>query len=142
MLLISLIWWSNCGGQDQNDLQILRCVPIGEDGRKIDDDAECPRYQATIIQLLARPEIFDGKRVIVTGFLHVAFESRGLYIRRQDFDDRLWHNGLWLGTFSESVNECQDDTYVTLEGLFQSRRYGHYGLWSGMITDITRCYTR
>ncbi len=134
-----------CGlyGQELSDAQILRCVPLDGEGRKIAEDAECPRYQTTIIQLLARPEIFDGKRVIVTGYIHRGFEDNGIYVRHQDFEDGLRHNGLWVDSFrvTADAEECQD-SYVILEGLFVSRSYGHYGLWSGRITDVSRCNPR
>jgi len=126
--------------QSQQESLLLRCVPFDDEGRKIANDAPCPKYETTIIQLLARPEVFDGKRVIVRGFVHWEFESSGIYIRREDHDSGLTHNALWI-EFAEDaaqIGTCQD-AYVTLEGIFRAREYGHRGIWSGTISDVSRC---
>ena len=122
------------------DTTLLRCIPFDDQGRKIAADAECPSYKASIIQLLARPEIFDGKRVQVIGFVHLEFEGRGVYIRKQDYQDGLHHNGLWVGSLREAarVHDCQDN-YVIIEGRFDARSHGHMGLWGGSLDDITIC---
>lgn len=118
----------------------MRCWPFDEDGRKIGDDQECPQYETTILQLIARPELFDGKRVSVQGFVHLEFEGRGIYISRQDHSDGLTRNGLWVGGFREGarVRDCQD-RIVVLVGTFHAQEYGHMGLWSGSIEDVSVC---
>ena len=122
------------------DAKLLRCIPFDDGGRKIAADAECPRYKTSIIQLLARPEIFDGKLVQVIGFVHLEFEGRGVYIRKQDYQDGLHHNGLWVGSLREGarIRDCQDN-YVVIEGRFDARSHGHMGLWGGSLADISVC---
>lgn len=88
ILLVLLIASSATAGPVW-EVPYLRCHPFDEQGRKIGDDEECPRFKATIIQLISRPELFDGKRVILQGFVHQEFEGRGLFINRQDYKDRL-----------------------------------------------------
>jgi len=138
--VVSACVFSDAVSQRQPESAILRCLPIDDQGKKVGDDEPCPRYETTIIQLLARPEIFDGKRVIVRGYVHREFESSGIYISQEDYRDRLYHNALWVGAFKKTprVGKCQDQ-YVTLEGIFRAREYGHMGMWSGMITEITVC---
>ena len=105
-----------------------------------DARGNCTLYKASIVQLLARPEVFDSKRVRVTGFIHFEFEGNGIYLHREDYEQRLYSNGLWvqLNERYKPVVPCQN-RYVLIEGLFEGRNQGHMGLWSGAITDITRC---
>ena len=97
-------------------------------------------YEVSIFQLLARPEVFDGKRVRVAGYVHLEFEGNGIYLHREDEQRSLLRNGLWVD-FSQGATmseQCQD-RYVIVEGTFRARHHGHLGLWGGAITDITRC---
>jgi hypothetical protein len=97
-------------------------------------------YDTSIIQLLARPEVFDGRRVRVVGYIHFEFEGNGLYIHREDEKLNLLRNGVWVD-FKQGAaitGSCQDQ-YVVVEGTFNARNHGHLGLWGGAITDITRC---
>jgi hypothetical protein len=106
---------------------------------ELTSDTECI-YKASISQLLAEPQVFDGKRVRVIGYIHVEFESHGLYTRRQDKKLHRYRNSVWVD-FKEGValsRDCQD-RYVLVEGTFNARRHGHLGLWRGAITDITHC---
>ena len=118
----------------------MRCVPFDKEGRKVGDDQECPKYKVSIIQLLANPELYDGKQVVVHGFVHLEFEGRGLYIRKQDHEEHLTHNGLWVGKLNPEarVRNCQDN-YVTVIGMFRAKKYGHRGAWSGALEDISVC---
>jgi hypothetical protein len=135
------IYGSICAAADPKwDSPYMRCLPFDEKGRKIVDDEDCPQYETTIIQLLARPELFDGKRVVIRGYVHREFEDNGIYIRQEDFADHLTHNGLWIGGFRDEarMQNCQDG-YVTLVGVFHAQEYGHMGAWSGTIDDISTC---
>ena len=110
----------------------LRCEPtLGS--------SECI-YDTSITQLLARPEVYDGKRVRLKGYIHFQFEGNGIYPRREDEHGHLYRNGLWVQV-KDGVSlplECQD-RYVLVEGTFVARHHGHYGLLRGAVTDITRC---
>ena len=100
-------------------------------------------YETSIIQLLARPEVYDGKRVRLAGYIHFEFEGNGIYLHREDEQRNLFRNGFWVQVKEGSsiAPQCQD-RYVLVEGTFVSRNHGHLGLWSGAIVDITRCTPR
>lgn len=101
--------------------------------------SECV-YETSIIQLLARPEVFDGKKVRVLGYIHWEFEGNGIYLHREDEQRRLYRNGLWVQTKADAaIQDRCHNTYVLVEGTFKARNYGHMGLWAGAIVDITRC---
>jgi hypothetical protein len=46
----------------------------------------------SMVQLLATPERFHGKRVRFTGFVHLAFEGNGIYLHKEDFDHGIVHD--------------------------------------------------
>lgn len=38
-----------------------------------------------MVDLIANPELFNGMKVLVTGYVHVEFEGRGIYLDRDEF---------------------------------------------------------
>ena len=100
----------------------------------------CPMHKASVIKLIARSEVYEGKRVMVHGFVHFEPEGRSLYISRRDAEDDLTENALWLGEFraNAQIEDCQD-RYATVVGTFRGESYGHMREWSGAIEEITMC---
>jgi hypothetical protein len=96
-------------------------------------------YTASIIDLIANPDLFDGKRIRTFGYIHFEFEGNGIYLHQEDYARSLYANGLWVN-LAQNVSrvDCQD-RYVLVEGTFRARDRGHLGLWSGAIGEITRC---
>ena len=95
----------------------------------------------SLYQLVTTPERFEGRKVRVKGYLHLEFEGDGLYPHREDFQRSLLKNGVWF-----NAEQCGsiagvpiNDEYVLVEGTFSSENTGHMGLWSGEISDVTRC---
>jgi hypothetical protein len=107
---------------------------------EVDSDGKCALYGASIVQLLARPEVFDGKKVRVTGFIHFEEEGNGIYLHQEDYQRHLNSNGLWVEVRKGTKvgSQCQD-RYVLIEGVFHAADHGHMGLWNGAIKDVTRC---
>jgi len=93
----------------------------------------------SLIQLIARPQDYDGEYVRVFGFYRHEFEGTALYLHREDYEHALYKNGLWMTTFSQSpALSAHNMTYVLVEGRFNAKRRGHLSLWSGEISEITR----
>jgi hypothetical protein len=102
---------------------------------------ESQPMDAAVVQLITTPERFEGKRIRVAGYLHLEFEGNGLYAHQEDFEHSLYKNGLWI-----NIDRCGDagrpsinDVYVLVEGQFTDQDQGHMGLWSGSLSEITRC---
>jgi len=112
--------------------QRLRCVEVNA-------TKTCVLYTASIIDLIANPDLFDGKRIRTFGYIHFEFEGNGIYLHHEDYARSLYANGLWVN-LAQNVSraECQD-RYALVEGTFRARDRGHLGLWSGAIGEITRC---
>ena len=112
---------------------------LGPHCDEVDSTDRCLLYNASLLELIARPELFEGRRVRVTGYVHLEFEGNALYLGRHDLQHRQYANGLWVEFLTGMANkECQDK-FVVIEGTFVSGDRGHLGMWSGAIQEITRC---
>jgi hypothetical protein len=73
------------------------------------------------------------------GYIHFDYESNGIYLHQEDMQHHLYKNGLWVSLKrGASETGCQD-AYALIEGTFNMTYTGHLGLWSGAVTEITRC---
>lgn len=97
-------------------------------------------YDVSIVELIANPAKYDGKRVRLMGYIHFEFEGNGIYLHKDDQQFSLGYNGLWVEWAERATRspECQD-TYALIEGTFRATHRGHMSLWSGAITGMTRC---
>jgi len=94
----------------------------------------------TLVQLIANPEKFDGKLIRVIGFLRLEFEGDVLYLHREDYENALLGDGIWVDVTPAITkqNATLNMNYVLLEGVFSSSDRGHMGMWSGTIRQIRR----
>jgi hypothetical protein len=97
--------------------------------------------QVTLLRLLANPEKYDGKEVQVIGYLHLEFEGNGLYLHKEDYDHSILGNMIWVDATPDMQKAIKEinDKYVIIRGVFDAKRHGHMGLFSGTMTKITRC---
>ncbi|MCU1301439.1 MAG: hypothetical protein JWQ87_1723 [Candidatus Sulfotelmatobacter sp.] len=94
----------------------------------------------TLVQLIANPERFDGKLIRVIGFLRLEFEGDVLYLHREDYENAILGDGIWVDVTPAIAKEktTLNMNYVLLEGVFSSSDRGHMGMWSGAIKQIRR----
>jgi hypothetical protein len=90
--------------------------------------------------LISHPELYDGRRVRVVGFCRLEFEGDSLYAQSADYFHQVYKHGMWLDLDAEARRADLDlsDRYVVVEATFDAKRQGHMGLWSGMLTAVTR----
>src|SRR5271157_445695 len=95
---------------------------------------------ATLVQLIANPDKFDGKLIRVIGFLRLEFEGNVLYLHREDYENAILGEGIWVDVTPEITKQSKtlNMHYVLLEGTFSSNDRGHMGMWSGTIKRIRR----
>ena len=74
------------------------------------------------------------------GFLRLEFEGNVLYLHREDYDNAILGDGIWVDETSEMNKQRAklNMSYVLLEGIFSSRERGHMGMWSGTIKEVRR----
>ena len=111
---------------------------IGRDSTQLLYKSKNDVYIVSMIRLIATPEKYHDKEIIVSGYLNLQFEGNAIYIHKQDYENGLTKNGLWVN-FSEEVPKVQisdaNGKYVMLRGTFDMERTGHFGLWSGTINN-------
>ena len=112
----------------QNDTIVQRTVVKQE-----------PYIDVSIIQLIANPEKYDGKRIKVAGYVNLEFEGTALYLGREDFEHGLLKNALWLEMKSDRGGTFHKE-FVSMIGTFDMKIKGHFGSYSGCIKSITSCY--
>ena len=102
--------------------------------------AETDVVDVTMVQLISNPERFDGKVVRVIGFLRLEFEGDVLYLHREDYENAILGDGIWVDATPEITKQTKtlNMHYVLLIGTFSSRDRGHMDMWSGTITKISR----
>jgi hypothetical protein len=97
----------------------------------------------SIICLIANPQAWDGKRVLVQGYMMVGRQEGGavLYLSREDarhgigknslaldFEERQWETG-----FVKTL----DRKWVIIEGVFDETYTGHLDTTAGGIRTVT-----
>jgi len=94
----------------------------------------------SLVQLIANPQNFDGRLIRVIGFLRLEFEGNVLYLHREDYENAILGNGIWVDVTPDIKKQSKtlNMNYVLLEGIFSSSDRGHMGMWSGSIKKIGR----
>jgi hypothetical protein len=101
----------------------------------------------SIINLIATPEKYHGEKVLVDGYMVFDFESNGLYLTKGSADNSMTKDALWLSLeefFDKLPEEVGggylrlNESYVMVEGVFDAEDKGHFDLYSGAISKISR----
>jgi hypothetical protein len=92
----------------------------------------------SMIDLIAKPELYHHKRVHVLGFLRLEFEGNALYFSRVDAEYRNTKNGLWVEVDPKGPFGTLNNKWVRVEGEFDRDDKGHLGIFSGTIKTIKR----
>ena len=105
-------------------------------GAEIRHDAK----HVPLLRLIATPERFDGVLVRTIGFLWLEFEGDALYLHREDYENGITKQSVWLDLPSAQSAEQRRlrGNYVLVEGVFVAGRSGHLGLHAGEIGKINR----
>ena len=110
----------------------------------VDGNQRCILWHPSLLELIARPEAYDGKRVRVIGFVNFEFEGNAIYLSSSDWEHQVVANSVWVdppaGFESDSgpAKKQPNRRYVILDGTFNAHKRGHLGLVSGGLEHITR----
>lgn len=100
--------------------------------------------EVSMIQLLANPSHYHGKRVRVVGVASLDFEANHLFLSKEHLKYSVQKNALWINmdfnALKKSENEAEEynGKYVLIEGTFNKDETGHMEMNSGGIDKITR----
>ena len=92
----------------------------------------------SILLLIASPERYEGKPVMVFGFYHQTvhpFHSASvLYLHREDYEHELTLNSLWI---ERPEGTELNDGYAVVTGIFSTKVNGDLGGWDAGICNVT-----
>ena len=103
--------------------------------------ADDPRdTTVSLIQLIASPATFDGKRISLVGYVVLDADHNAVYLGESDARYGISRNALWLDApaLGESARLRFYQQYVFIEGRFNAQRRGHRELFGGTIEQIGR----
>lgn len=95
----------------------------------------------SIVNLLTTPSAYNGKRVTVIGCVRLDLEGTVLYLHRDDYENLILSNAIWLSFGEKWPTASQrnlEGRYVIVEGRFDSTYHGHFRLYPGALTEISR----
>ena len=98
----------------------------------------------SLINLIASPGEFHGKKVRVIGVSVIEFEGNSLYLSREHLLNGVTKNAVWISPNYQILKKTEEKLskfngeYVLIEGTFNKNDHGHMGLLSGSIENITR----
>lgn len=61
----------------------------------------------SMVQLIANPEKFDGKLIRIIGFLRLEFEGDALYLHREDYENGIMGDAIWVDVNSEITRQAK-----------------------------------
>jgi hypothetical protein len=81
-------------------------------------------YKVSMINLIANPEKYDGKKVFITGYIDIGYESY-IFLNKDDYKNRNYSNGLAIATFlntspTELIKKRYNHNYIDLIGRFHT----------------------
>lgn len=98
----------------------------------------------SILRLLARPELYLGKRVQVIGFYRRGQELRSVFLSSDDARAGNPQNALWVDFSGIERNKLIDSRvksgWVQVAGTFYydpAKGAGHMGMWPAELREIT-----
>jgi hypothetical protein len=86
--------------------------------------------RVSIVSLIASPDRYEGKAVVVTGFFRADFEHSAIYLNEDDGKHSIKPNGFWL---EGRIPDHMRNQYVTVQAIFTTAMRGHLGGWPGTL---------
>jgi len=93
----------------------------------------CVLWGPSLVKLITRPEIYDGRRVRVVGWLNFEIEDSALYLSQTDSENGLTRSTVWIDpppNFASArgpTGPQPNRRYVIVEGYLQREAAGAHG---------------
>ena len=120
---------------------VISLIMIGCSPTALDSQVATRLADVSLVRLLATPEKFEGSSVRTLGFLQPAHSGSALHLNQEDAKGTLVMNALWL-----KAAPCLRQSgapirrgYVLIEATFTAVRHGPNNVYSGELSDVTRC---
>jgi len=94
----------------------------------------------SLVRVIASPEQYAGKRIMITGYYVAAFEHSAIYITRDDARVGNPQQSLWIGGPKEGYDvKYPRKGFISVVGTLKYKSgegAGHMGIWLGEIVDV------
>lgn len=100
-------------------------------------------YEVSLIRLIAHPEIYHGKTVVVYGIGNFAFEGNSIFLNGEIYKKYSTKNSVWLNFSEDFIDENFDKLnelngkYVKVVGVFDAGKHGFFASRSGSLDVIS-----
>jgi hypothetical protein len=94
--------------------------------------------EPSLLQLLADPGRYDGRRVVVVGYCRLEVEGAAIYLHKEDYVRGLGNKLRLDIPISEITPQRKRIKYCLVEGTFNAKDTGQMGGFTGAIESITR----
>ncbi len=94
---------------------------------------------ASLLQLIANPEKFDGKTVVVEGVTNIDFEGNAIYLSKEHWKHSISSFGVWLDLDPKLAKDRKwaNGLYCVIKATFRAGDRGHMGLFMGSLTEVS-----
>ena len=107
------------------------------------DDPFYPWYATPVsfFQVLGNPDFYDGRKIMIKGYLHTKFEDIALYFSKDCADRLMDENAVWVHWKVDSnnvimVKDVGDGEWVSLTGIFRAGQGGHRGSFPATLDSV------
>ena len=91
----------------------------------------------SLMAVISNPDRYDGRYMLVKGYIDVGFESSALYIYQEDYKFSMTKNSVALKLSKEDFEWLDGKRgYVRLRGVYEKEYKGHLSLRSGGMTGL------
>ena len=98
--------------------------------------------RVSLISVIANPEKFHNKTIVVEGYLLLEHEGDAIYVSKDDCTAMIQKNAVFLFIDYDSLAErgikFPYQGYVRLEGVFNKNIKGSYDFYSGTFEKVVR----
>ena len=107
------------------------------------DPADFVGETVSVIQLIASPLTYSGKKVRLVAYLSFDFEGEALYLHKEDYDNGVSLNAIRIAIpdgLSQAERKVLDKRYVICDGTFvASKNHSREEIFAnGTLVRITR----
>lgn len=97
-------------------------------------------FEISMVNLWSNPEKYNGKVVLIMGYLNLENEGNAIYFHNEDHKFNLSNNAFGLSMTKylwENIDLKQyNHKYVEIMGVFNYERKGHGGIFQGTIENV------
>ena len=87
---------------------------------------------------MARPELYDGRKILIVAFVNLEFEGNAAYFSEEMQRHGSSRDAVWLDLTGMAHAPTFRRGYAYVEGTFSAGPGGHFGMFGGTISRIQR----